>query len=95
MWDPEPQMAGKASRRRKGAHCRVARATEGGIPQSCGRRLSGSSMFVYGAHGSRCPTPPRHALLAESLGKLMGWTPPDGIDVPKWRSRNPLNRRRP
>jgi len=58
MWD-----IGKASRRRKGVHCRFARATEGGFP-----RLSGGV-----AHGSRCPAPPRHALLAENLGKPSLW----------------------
>ncbi len=64
---------GKASRRRKRAHCRFARATRGGFPQSCGRGLSGGPMLVSGAHGSRCPAPPRHALLAESLGKPSLW----------------------
>ena len=42
---------------------RFARATEGGFP-----RLSGSV-----ARGSRCPASPRHALLAENLGKPSLW----------------------
>ncbi len=46
---------GKASRRTR----RFARATEGGFP-----RLSSGV-----ARGSRCPAPPRHALLAENLGQ--------------------------
>ena len=49
----------KASRRTR----RFARATEGGFP-----RLSGGV-----AHGLRCCTPPRHALLAERLGKPSLW----------------------
>ena len=55
---------GKASRRRKGAHCRFARATEGGFP-----RFSGSPMLVYGARVIRCAASLRHALLAENFGK--------------------------
>ncbi len=47
------------------------RDRNGGLPKSCGRGLSGpgagSSMLVDGARGSRCPAPPRHALLAENL----------------------------
>jgi hypothetical protein len=50
---------GKASRRPR----RFARATEGGFP-----RLSDSV-----PHGLWCPTPLRHALLAESLGKPSLW----------------------
>ncbi len=50
---------GKASRRPR----RFARATGGGFP-----RISGGV-----AHGSRCPASPRHALLAESLGKPSVW----------------------
>ncbi len=50
---------GKASRRPR----RFASATEGGVP-----RFSGSV-----ARGSRCPAPPRHALLAENLGKPSLW----------------------
>ncbi len=40
----------------------------GGFP-----RLSGGPMLVDGAHGFRCPASPRHALLAESLGKPSLW----------------------
>ncbi len=36
----------------------------GGFP-----RLSDGPMLVDGAHGFRCPTSPRHPLLAENLGK--------------------------
>ncbi len=36
----------------------------GGFP-----RLSDGPMLVHGAHGFRCSTSPRHALLAENLGK--------------------------
>ncbi len=36
----------------------------GGFP-----RLSDGPMLVNGAHGFRCSTSPRHALLAENLGK--------------------------
>jgi len=50
---------GKACRRPR----RFARATEGGFP-----RLSDGV-----ARGSWCPAPPRHALLAESLGKPSLW----------------------
>ncbi len=46
----------KAFRRRKGVHCRFARATGGGVPR-----------------GLRCPAPPRHARLAENLGKPSLW----------------------
>ncbi len=49
----------KASRRPR----RFARATEGGFP-----RFSGGV-----PRGSRCPAPPRHALLAENLGKPSLW----------------------
>jgi hypothetical protein len=28
--------------------------------------------------------------LRKRFGFLMGWTPPDGIDVPRWRCWNPL-----
>ncbi len=38
----------------------------GGFPESCGRRLSGPGADSV-ARGSRCPAPPRHALLAEIL----------------------------
>jgi hypothetical protein len=58
MWD-----TGKASRRRKGAHCRFARATEGGFP-----RFSGSVARVF-----RCAASLRHALLAENFGKPSLW----------------------
>ncbi len=40
------------------------RDRNGGFP-----RLSDGPMLVDGARGSRCPASPRHALLAESLGK--------------------------
>ena len=40
----------------------------GGFP-----RLSGGTMLLNGAHGCRCPASLRHALLAESLGKLSLW----------------------
>ncbi len=36
----------------------------GGLPESCGLGPSDSV-----ARGSRCPASPRHALLAENLGK--------------------------
>ncbi len=36
----------------------------GGFP-----RISDGPMLVDGAHGFRCSTSPRHALLAENLGK--------------------------
>ena len=58
MW-----VIGKASRRPR----RFARATEGGFP-----RLSGPGAGGV-ARGSRCPAPPRHALLAESLGMPSLW----------------------
>ncbi len=58
MWD-----IGKASRRRKGVHCRFARATGGGFP-----RFSGGV-----PRASRCSAPPRHALLTENLGKSSLW----------------------
>ncbi len=38
------------------------RDRNGGFP-----RLSGGPMLMDGARGSRCPAPPRHALLAENL----------------------------
>ncbi len=50
---------GKASRRPRW----FARATGGGFP-----RLSGGV-----ARGLRCPASPRHALLAENLGKPSLW----------------------
>ncbi len=59
MW-----VIGKASRRPRW----IARATEGGFP-----RISGGPMLVDGARGLRCRTPPRHALLAENLGKPSLW----------------------
>ncbi len=40
------------------------RDRNGGFP-----RLSGCPWLSDGAHGYRCPASPRHALLAESLGK--------------------------
>ena len=55
MW-----VIGKASRRRKGAHCRFARATGGGFPKSCGRGLSAKGADGV-PRGSRYPAPPRHA----------------------------------
>ncbi len=63
MW-----VIGKASRRRKGVHCRFARATAGGFP-----RLSGGPILVDGARGFRCAASLRHALLAENLGKSSLW----------------------
>jgi hypothetical protein len=51
---------GKASRRTPAVR---PRDRNGGFP-----RLSGGV-----PHGSRCPAPPRHALLAESLGKPSLW----------------------
>ncbi len=45
------------------------RDRNGGFPESCGLGLSDGPMLVAGAHGFRCPTSPRHALLAENLGK--------------------------
>ena len=41
----------------------------GGFPHASRLGLSGGPMLVDGARGSRCPASPRHALLAESLGK--------------------------
>ncbi len=63
MW-----VIGKACRRRRGAPCRFARATAGGFPESGVRGLSDGV-----PRGSRCPAPPRHALLAENLGKPSLW----------------------
>ncbi len=40
----------------------------GGFP-----RLSDGPWLSDGAHGFRCPASPRHALLAESLGKPSLW----------------------
>ena len=40
----------------------------GGFP-----RLSDGPMLLDGAHGFRCPASPRHALLAENLGKPSLW----------------------
>ena len=40
----------------------------GGFP-----RFSDGPMLVNGAQGLRCPASPRHALLAESLGKPSLW----------------------
>ncbi len=65
--DPSGQRAGRreaagdagTSSRLSDALRRFARPTGGGFP-----RLSDGV-----AHGSRCPASPRHALLAESLGK--------------------------
>ncbi len=47
---------------------RFARATEGGFPNALRLGLSDGV-----ARGARCPAPPRHALLAESLGKPSLW----------------------
>ncbi len=69
MWD-----IGKASRRTPAVR---PRNRNGGFSKSCGLGLSGpgagSPMLVDGARGSRCPAPPRHALLAENLGKPSLW----------------------
>ncbi len=45
----------------------VQMADAGGFPKSCGRGLSAKGADGV-ARGSRCPAPPRHALLAENLG---------------------------
>ncbi len=45
------------------------RDRNGGFPMSCEPGLSDGPMLVDGAHGSRCPASPHHALLAENLGK--------------------------
>ena len=57
---------GKASRRPR----RLARATGGGFPNALRPGLSGGV-----ALGSRCPAPPRHALLAENPN-LEAWGKP-------------------
>ncbi len=44
------------------------RGRNGGFP-----RLSDGPWLLDGAHGLRCPASPRHALLAESLGKPSLW----------------------
>ncbi len=44
------------------------RDRNGGFP-----RLSDGPWISDGAHDSRCPASPRHALLAESLGKPSLW----------------------
>ncbi len=44
----------------------------GGLPESCGPGLLGPGADGV-ARGSRCPAPPRHALLAASLGKPSLW----------------------
>ncbi len=86
----------KASRRPQRRSLPVRpRDRHGGLPMSCEPGLSGGV-----PPGLRCPASPRHALLAENpnleaWGKPMGWTPLDGIDVPTWRCRKPLNGRRP
>ncbi len=60
---------GKACRRPPGSPLPVRpRDRNGGFPKSCARGLSGSV-----PHGSRCPASPRHALLAENLGKPSLW----------------------
>ena len=56
----------KASRRRKGPDWRFARTTGGGFPKSCGRGFSAKGADGV-PRGSRCPAPPRHALLAQNL----------------------------
>ncbi len=61
----------KASRRPR----RFARATGGGFPNALRLRLSDGPMLVDGAHGSRCPASPRHALLAENPN-LEAWGKP-------------------
>ncbi len=55
----------KASRRTPAVR---PRDPNGGFPM-----FSGGPMLVDGARGSRCPAPPRHALLAENLGKPSLW----------------------
>ncbi len=52
---------GKACRRPPGVR---PRDRFGGFPKVFGQRLSDGV-----AHGFRCPASPRHALLAENLGK--------------------------
>ncbi len=60
---------GKASRRPPSRPLPVRpRDRNGGFP-----RLSDGAMLVHGARGFRCPTSPRHALLAENLGKPSLW----------------------
>ena len=44
------------------------RDRNGGFP-----RLSDGPWLLDGAHGSRCPASPRHALLAENLGNPSLW----------------------
>ncbi len=44
------------------------RDRNGGFP-----RLSAGPKLSDGAHGLRCPASPRHALLAENLGKSSLW----------------------
>ncbi len=65
----------KASRRPPGGPLPVRpRDRNGGFPESCGRGLSGPGADGV-ARGSRCPAPPRHALLAESPS-LEAWGKP-------------------
>ncbi len=45
----------------------------GGSPARPERRLPEAFGRPNGAHGLRCPASPRHALLAESLGKPSLW----------------------
>ncbi len=48
------------------------RDRNGGFPESCGRGLSGPGAGGV-PHGSLGPASPRHALLAENLGKPSLW----------------------
>ncbi len=58
----------KAFRRPPVARCRFAHATGDGFPNAFGPGLSGGV-----PRGFRCPASPRHALLAENLGKPSLW----------------------
>ncbi len=59
----------KASRRTPAVR---PRDRNGGVPESCGRGLSGPGAGCV-PRRSRCPASPRHALLAENLGKPSLW----------------------
>ncbi len=59
---------------------RLARATGGGFPNALRPGLSDGV-----PRGSRCPASPRHALLAENLGKPSLWVTIKDLWFQPWR----------
>ena len=91
--DPSGHRAGRREAAGDAGHRRGFPTPAGGSPARPERgfpRISDGPILVDGAQGLRYPASPRHALLAENLGKPSLWVI---IDAPWYKAAMPLPRR--